>query len=558
MLTIVLCCFVLEAMIYLVGRLILNRKFFRLVLIKDVPEWYEYFWVGLVLVIGILQIWSIFFPVNIFSLAFVFALAMVSLFILIKNGIKFPKFGHIWRWLTDNIGLVTLSILVLLAISYFASFPVGWGDSHLYHLNAVKWSNLYKIVPGLTNLHSRLGLNSSLFLFASMIDNWFLKDRSSHVALSLITSVLSLEFIWIFYKSGKTINKIFLLFVLPLLICSIIRRTIVASLSPDFALIVIVFAICIEFLKGNKGSLLIAGLLSLLLFTIKLSGLSFAILIIIIVVLKSKDWRTFLFFLISGILIFLPYIVRNIFLSGWPFYPLAIFKFNVPWAVSRENVIGMYNVIQAWARVPGDEWAKFVGVPFWQWFLRWYARNNLQIEMKMFFFTVSLLIINPFTKVINKIHFKEYTNYYLLGMISFVSIVYMLFTAPDFRFSEVYIWIFFATVISFYSNYLMNQNKGFKIVVVFAAIYLAFSVSWPIWLDSKPIWRSVRWDPTFPVEKTLVIPSDGSPPFNIFKPTDNGFCGNSELPCTPDEAVFNGKTKELVPGDISKGFAPVD
>jgi uncharacterized MnhB-related membrane protein len=181
----------------------------------------------------------------------------------------------------------------------------------------------------------------------------------------------------------------------------------------------------------------------------------------------------------------------------------------------------------------------------------------MQIEMKMVLFAIFLLLINPLSKIINKDSFKRQINFYLLGGASFASVLYIFFSAPDFRFGEAYIWLFFAVVISLYADYLVRENKGFKIVVVLIATYLIFLVSWPIWIDSQPIWRSVRWDPTLPVEKVLVVPDDGSPSFNAFKPKEGDWCGNSELPCTPEQAIFDGKVKELVPGDISKGFAPV-
>jgi hypothetical protein len=52
----------------------------------------------------------------------------------------------------------------------------------------------------------------------------------------------------------------------------------------------------------------------------------------------------------------------------------------------------------------------------------------------------------------------------------------------------------------------------------------------------------------------LINPSDGSPSFKVYTPTDDSFCGNVQLPCTSEP---NNNFKEIVPGDISKGFAPV-
>lgn len=548
MLTIIFSWAVLSVAIFLVGRLMLKQK----------VEWYEYFWIGFVAVIGILQIWSIFLPVNIFTVVFIFLIAGLSLILILKRGPKFPKPLELLKFVRRNPKFVIFGSLSFLCISYFASLPVGWEDTLLYHLNAVKWSNLYPVVPGLANLHSRFGLNSSFFLFASMIDNWLLNDKSSHVALSLLASVLSLEFLWIFLKSKNRMMKIFILFMLPLFASLIMQRTLVASLSPDFALIIIVLAICLEVLNGEAKSFLVAALLSLLLLTIKFSGVSFAAVILLYITykfFKRRQIRSLLTLVFVGIFLITPFVIRNIYLSGWMFYPLPLFGLDAPWAVRASDVSGMYNVIQAWARLPGEGWYTFIGLPFWQWFPDWYKRNTWHIEMKMFFLGVFLILVIPLTNMLSKADIKKWITFGILCIASFVSAFYMLFTAPDFRFGEIYFWVIFGAVASFYAAVILEKMPEFKPVFIFLMAYFIFTITWPIRIESIPIWKSVRWEPTFPVEKVLAVPRDGSPSFEILKPTDSDLCGNSDLPCTP---YNNSEFKEISPGDRSKGYAPVN
>lgn len=546
MLTIILCWLVLGIAISSVGRLVLNDRILRILRITDEIEWYEYFWVGLVAVIMFLQIWSLFLPVNIYSLLFVFLLSATSLFFIVRKGIKIPRF---------DFQFLFYAAIILLFISYFASLSLGWGDTYLYHLNAVKWGNLYPVVPGLANLHSRLGQNSSLFIFASMVGNWILKDRSSHIALSLMASVLSLHFLWLFLKSNQRIIKIFSLLVIPLFSIGVARTTLVVSLTPDFAIVMISLAICLEILKGNKSSLIVAAFLSMLLVTIKFSGVPFASLVLIFVFLKSKWRSTTVFIFISGILVFVPFVIRNIILSGWPFYPLPLLGFNVPWAVPANKVAEAYTVIKAWAISPGPDWYKAVGQSFWQWFPDWYVRNNWAIEMKMFFFGVFLTLIAPLAKITTSDFFKKYQNILFLGAVAFLNDFYILFTAPDFRFGQVFFWIFFGAVAASFIDAILIRNPNLELLYVFLGAYFIFTIMWPIRIDGGPIWRTIRWETSYPVEKVTVTPTDGSPSFDIYKPTDKGFCGNSELPCTPEDT---SGFKEITPGDISRGFAPVN
>lgn len=532
MLTIILCWVVLFVAIYLLGRLFW----------KGIFEWYEYFWFGLVIVIAILQIWSIFLPVNIYSLLFVFLLSGVSLLTVLKKKISLPKL---------DLKFLIFSSIILLVLSYFASLHVYWYDTNLYHLNAVKWANLYPVVPGLANLHDRFGTGSSLFLFASMIDNWFLKDRSSHVALSLLAAVLSIQLLWIFMKSKERLIKIFSLLVLPLPAFGIMKEVWTASLSPDFALIIIGLVIGLEILKGKKESLFLAGLLSLVLITLKFSGVFFAGLVILYSAYKIRSFASFALF---GGLLLIPLLIRNVILSGWPFYPLAAFGLNVPWSVPKKDVIDTYLTIKTWAISPGPGWNKSSDLNFFRWFPDWYARNNGAVELKMFLIGIYLALIAPLVKIMNKDFVKKYQNLLFLGLASFLSIFYILFTAPSLRFGQVFIWLFFASVTSCFVDIILIKRPKLKILFIALGIYFIFKLIWPVRTGGVPILKSMRWEQSLPVEQVLIIPKDRSPSFKVYKPTYLDLCGNSNLPCTP---YPNNNIKEIIPGDLSKGFAPV-
>lgn len=524
-------------LIFLVGKLV----------IKDV-NLFEYFWVGLVVTFGILQIWSMFLPVNIYPLIFLCLIATYTLLKNVRFGFKLPRL---------SFAFIAVSIFVMLFISYFASLPVGWGDTYLYHLNAVKWSNLYSVVPGLVNIHSRLAFNSSFFLFASMIDNWFLTDRSSHVALSLMATVLSLNIFWVLIKSQSRLAKVFGLFALPLLICNIAVRTMVASLSPDFAVIIIVFAIALSILQNESKSWLVGGLLSILLLTVKFNGLVFAGTILLSLLFRLDKKQIFKL-IIFGLFLIIPFLIRNVILSGWLLYPFPHFGFDFPWSARKEDVVGMYNVIHAWAITPGEGWTRSLGLTFWQWFPDWYTRNSWHIGLKIFSWGVLMTIIYPFIGKNTKDEIKKNVNLYVVGLASFLAAFYTLFTAPDFRFGEIYLWTFFAFSVTLISKTLLKDSKIFKIPLVLIAIYFIFVIGWPPRVDSKPILRSVRWETSFDTGQVEIKPTDGSPSFMIWKPDEDSLCGNSKLPCTPDSAVYKGRTRLIDPSDISKGFAPVN
>ena len=175
----------------------------------------------------------------------------------------------------------------------------------------------------------------------------------------------------------------------------------------------------------------------------------------------------------------------------------------------------------------------------------------------MFIWGIILALVAPLAGIVDKIKIRQMSNLLIIGFISLISVCYTILTAPDLRFGEAYFWLFFAVVVAYYAKVLIDKSQNNKILVILVGVYLVFTFSWPVRIDSEQIWKSVRWEPSFSAEKVVVNPSDGSSPFTVYEPTENSLCGNSDLPCTPKSAVFDGKVKEIVPGDMSKGFEPI-
>lgn len=522
---------------FLIGRMFARLKPLDFLNLEKDFQWYEYFWIGTFIIFAILQIWSIFLPVNIYPLILFTVLAIISLIITKKNRFRVdlkmsPTF------------IITLAI-GLLVLSYYASQPIGMADTQGYHLNAVKWTNLYPTVPGLANLHSRLGFNTSFFPFASMLNNLFLQNKVSHIALSFFFAVLFAEFLWIFLKSKNRELKIFCMFVVPTVFAGVIKWRLLPSLYYDYVVMIMVLAAAVELIKGKLSTLFVAVLLSILLASVKLSGISFSALIIVFAIYKSfrisgtKGVKHLLLFLIAGLFIVIPYLVRNAILSGWLLYPLPIFRMDFDWTVPEEQVKSTYLTIKAWARLPGAGYVNYFYSGFMDWFPLWFVRNLGMLELKLLIFTLGLVALLP--KTIKKEEFKKYGNLMYLLAISLVSVLYLLFTAPDFRFGGIFVWTFFAAATTLFALQ-FKWSESIKFTLIAAFIVFTFFVSWPPKFDTEPYLKSLRWDVPLPTKDVN----------GILMPTEES-CGNSDLPCTPED----NNIKFRVTGDLSKGFAPV-
>jgi hypothetical protein len=339
------------------------------------------------------------------------------------------------------------------------------------------------------------------------------------------------------------------------------HKTTVASLSTDLALAVLVLAVCIQIIKGDAKSLIVATLLSLTLLTIKLSGIVFGGMAILFIIYRyfmlnqKRFLRSILLILLAGVILIAPYIVRNIILSGWPFFPLPAYGLKVPWAMPLSAVKNSYDVLRAFSIWSGPEWTKFVDMSFWQWFPDWFLRNLQNPTSRIFFLTLFLFLIGPFIKVFTKKSIKNNVNILLLGLASFLNIIYILIKSPDLRYAEVFVWIFFASVLTVYTKVILENKPKLKMLAVILTFAIPFFLIWPIRNGGEPLLKSMRWVPQPATEEITITPIDGSPSFKVsttLKGSDQ--CGNADLPCTPWPS---NNFKEIVPGDISKGFAAV-
>ena len=64
-------------------------------------------------------------------------------------------------------GLVIIAAVIIAHAALIAAQQRPQIDTGNYHLPAALWARAYPVVPGLANLHGRLGFNSSFHLFAA-------------------------------------------------------------------------------------------------------------------------------------------------------------------------------------------------------------------------------------------------------------------------------------------------------------------------------------------------------------------------------------------------------
>jgi hypothetical protein len=107
-------------------------------------------------------------------------------------GVIAPFFLFKRRFLPD---FVVIAVMVWWSVQLSRS-GAAYYDFSLYHLQAALWNSIASAIPGLANLHTRLGLNSSVMVLASGLNipglgGWSLSFLATALVEAMITAGIS-------------------------------------------------------------------------------------------------------------------------------------------------------------------------------------------------------------------------------------------------------------------------------------------------------------------------------------------------------------------------------
>jgi hypothetical protein len=165
-------------------------------------------------------------------------------------------------------------------------------------------------------------------------------------------------------------------------------------------------------------------------------------------------------------LVLLPWIIRNILLTGYPIFPLNIDLFKLDWKLPHKIIIDLNKIITDMAFVLySDNAVDNSTMPIFQKIYYWFFYNLRIID--------KLIISTSLTLGITALIFKARSTNLFLLLTLFFCIVLWLLKAPDPRFAYGY----FATI-SILGSYLLFENliiKYFKILGFLVAMFFVFT-----------------------------------------------------------------------------------
>ncbi|WP_061269874.1 LIC_10190 family membrane protein [Leptospira interrogans] len=512
--------------------------------------------VGLSVTNTLVSLVSLFLPITILVLFIFLSFCFVFLYFERKN-LKLLTFGLIHK----NIIIIITFPFLLSALVFSLNPPFAY-DSGLYHIQSIKWIQEYSVVPGLANLHGRFGFNPNIFTIFALTSLKEIFKQEIFSVNFVIYSILVLHSINRIYKILKQegFTNSFLLHSIVLFL--ILEQFMsLSSPTPDLISIVLPLYILTNLPKNENGihsklnleNYFSSIILSVYTISVKLSTIPLCILILLLIIRYKFDGKKLLIVISIIFLILLPWLIRNVILSGYLIYPFsAIDIFNFDWKVPLNAVVSEKLSITGWARNPGEGYKEAAQMKFWEWFPIWWntiSKLNRLFIVISFLSPIFIFIYSLFKKI--KIDFQTFAILFT----SWIGVIFWILLAPDIRFGKAFLGVsaispllYFNFKINFFPIKISKTSKQIILVFIFIIVSV-FLINRRTYNRCK---NFIRENSAFFVRpKKIKIPQNlefkkiQMNDLEVFIPAEGDRCYDYEIPCMPYKnysLILRGKT----------------
>lgn len=428
------------------------------------------------------------------------------------------KFWSILSW----IGLAAFLYITIRT----SLLPTLNNDSGLYYMQFMEWINNYAAVPGLANLHDRLGFNS----------HWHLLNAAfgtNHLNALLFT----LMGLGGFEAANSMITRKNMGYavwaLLPLTFFLLLRF--LTSTAPDLPATVIPMVYLTYLIAERKNSSLpLLVLLIAFACTIKLLSVLHVIAILPVVAwtLIKKDYKAIGLAVVAGLVVSVPWLARNVIQTGYLVFPMeSLDLFNYDWKVPQELAANARKNIDVHARFGSYDLSNY-GKPMAEWFPVWMSAQSKTVLVFLGIAginSVLMLLVSVF-QLSKKRHTDQATINLFVSLTVLFSFVFWWMSGPNPRFIYGITLFFFA-----YSLGALCVSFGFGKMLRFIPLISLIPLIW--------MFRVVKHEPEpkRPTEFNTMQAVEGT----IFYPMGTDKCWDYELPCANMDRTdleFRGKS----------------
>lgn len=375
-------------------------------------------------------------------------------------------------------------VCFIVLIAFFTSRGAFHTDTNIYHAQTIRLYEEYGLIKGMGNLQLHFAYNSSYLAFASVFSLQWLFGRSLHTTTGLIEVIMCLYAFhglkdFMQHRSHLTdMMRIGILFYTLVIITG--------SISPATDYVTMYFALFIitAWCENSEGKRSISsyGLLSVaavFTLTLKFSACLLSLLAVYpaVYLVKEKRWREIGLYLGCGIMIVIPFLVRNYLISGWLLYPFnGIDIFGVEWKVPEEYLLVDADQIKVWGRCLYDvtkvDWPVFRWLPVW-----WEGQERYEQMLMGAVLAGSFLLLVQF--VAKRIGRKKIR----WELITLVGVIYAclglwFFMAPFIRYGLSFL---LAVPLLAVGEYLSEKKRGFYSILTGSVVFCIVMSLSPYW-----------------------------------------------------------------------------
>jgi hypothetical protein len=495
---------------------------------------------GLVVIAVIAGYLSLCMPIGMAANLIVSVMGIICFVLTRKDTTRLAR-EHLKAARTANTFAVALFlVLCVFALSEVLDQPKV-GDAGLYHLQTMKWIAHYGVVPGLGNLHGMYALNSMWYPLSALFGLTFLGIPSLHILNGILFLLVAgfflggvTELLNGSSSSASIIKAASLLFALFAYAAHI------GSLSTDLPVAVFIwvaFIVCVEHLDPDRmfRSRTLGAILSALIaytLTVKLAAAPLALLYLYLLYLqvRAKQWPALWLQLGTGAIILIPWVARNVILSGYLVYPFPYLDvWNVDWKIPYQQVIYDKVVNHGWARLPGSQWREALDMPLWEWVPQWF---RLERTYKLTIAAAFLIMPAYLAAIVVRARRQRgpLPVSDVLYLIAGAGVAYWFVNAPDPRFGFGFVFPALILPAVPLVEKLLVRFKRLSGVSMAAIVVLYMGYKTLMSVQGLPRTMALIWSPVpYPVEPLWIERIDGV----VFYGARTGFCWDAPLPCTP-------------------------
>ena len=343
---------------------------------------------------------------------------------------------------------------------YFTSYGKFMYDTGLYHAQAIHWIEDFGCVKGQAFVHERFGYNSSFFALCALYSMKGIFGQSLHTLSGFMAAIVMCYsadgFLRGILRKKRILRPSDFVRLGPFIYFLIVCQELISP-TTDFITVFLIMWLVIRWTelleeKAQIEPFCLLCVAAVFLVSLKLSTGVLVLLVLYpaFVLVREKRWKEIGFFIGMGVILVLPYFIRNVIITGWLIYPFpAIDLFSVDWKMAKETLIGDSTDITVYARCTYDR--NLIDQSIFEWFPVWWReQGSLYRSFTAFAFAgIGLFVLHVVDDIrtYGKTKQKEIFSYTYLNLIMIACFFFWLFSAPLHRYGFAFILMTPLTII---------------------------------------------------------------------------------------------------------------